>query len=725
MNKKNDISINQLTRALFYETQFRNALVSDAITYFDANLTKNSIENDFFFKDDKGDFISVTKYIDLEVPCSFSDYIENWSRKMILDISKKNIPYIDCLREHLITQFNDGNREFTVNYWIETPDGKKVYLNHIFLLIKNENGDICAFSVIKNYTDIALIDEKTQISQIEKYAYVDPITNGYNYAKFKEQLRKNNTPGVIISVDIHSFKIVNSISGITKGDEVIKKIWNIIFEQLETEHKELAAHINADHFIIYLPIFDRKEIVQRIKNITFALNFISSELDIPVLRPYFGIAFWDKSKRIEYSYSESVIAKKKARDLPDVNYSFFEMQDTQKIVEEKTIVDSFETALARKDFKIFYQPKYSPTTRRLVGAEALIRWQKEDGSLMSPGSFIPIYEQNGMIRILDEYVFRNVCQQQKNWLKEGKSIVPVSVNLSRASLYFKNVVNQYSHIAEEVGIDKKYVPIEITETAAITSNEIKNIAESFFEAGFSIHMDDFGSGYSSLASLNIMHIEALKIDKSLIDYIGNFGGNRLIEHTITLAKELGISVTAEGVETENQVVFLHDIGCDNIQGFFFSKPVPSLDFEKLMEIDSGVQKNPYEDSILQHISTFKRSILKRPLYSFVANLTKNTFSEGIGRNNWQQDMNLSDNNYQNAIEKVTNDFVLPEYKDAFKNIMNRNDLIASYKGLEESRLFEYKQKYQDREVYFRLLIHLFKIPETSDLWLYFNSTEID
>ena len=170
MNKKNDISINQLTRALFYETQFRNALVSDAITYFDANLTKNSIENDFFFKDDKGDFISVTKYIDLEVPCSFSDYIENWSRKMILDISKKNIPYIDCLREHLITQFNDGNREFTVNYWIETPDGKKVYLNHIFLLIKNENGDICAFSVIKNYTDIVLIDEKTQISQIEKYA---------------------------------------------------------------------------------------------------------------------------------------------------------------------------------------------------------------------------------------------------------------------------------------------------------------------------------------------------------------------------------------------------------------------------------------------------------------------------------------------------------------------------------------------------------------------------
>ena len=158
---------------------------------------------------------------------------------------------------------------------------------------------------------------------------------------------------------------------------------------------------------------------------------------------------------------------------------------------------------------------------------------------------------------------------------------PISVNLSRASLYFQSVVERYKKITGEIGIDPKFVPIEITETAAVDNKAIDQLADRFCTAGFPLHIDDFGAGYSSFAALNTMHFDTLKIDKSLIDYIGNYGGDRLLEHTIALAKDLGMHVTAEGVETGEQVSFLQKLNCDSIQGFYYSRPLPLEEFEKI------------------------------------------------------------------------------------------------------------------------------------------------
>lgn len=643
---------------------------------------------------------------------------------MIPATQKENIPYLENLNDHLLDQYKRGAKEFVANYWIETPYGEKAYLNQIFLTYENKNGDICAFSVVKDYTKFATTDEKIRKSQIDRYAYTDRITNSFNYARFKEQLLKYNDDGVIISLDIHSFKSINLICGIQKGDEVIKKIWEVILNQIEVEKKQLATHINADIFIIYLPTLDRQEIIRHIKNTSIALYIASQTLDVPELKPYFGIAFWNKNKDIELSCTESMTARKRARDRKDQNYSFFESQDAKKTIEEKLIVDGFETALAKKDFKIYFQPKYSPTAKRLVGAEALIRWQKENGTVVPPCDFIPIFEKNGMIATLDEYVFRNVCQQQKQWLSEGKNIVPVSVNLSRVSLDSKNVVEQYLNISNEVGIDRKYVPLEITETATVADKNIKIIADKFFEAGFAIHMDDFGSGYSTLASLNTMPIETLKIDKSLIDFIGDFGGNRLIEHTITLAKELGISVTAEGVETKEQVDFLHNAGCDSIQGFYFSKPVPFLDFEELLNSVSSMEKKSREGSVVDYVAKFKGTFLKRPICSFVTNLTKDIFYEEIAQNKWSNAVDFEGDSYQKLVKKIANDFCLPEYKEKYEKIMGRENLISSFCDANETKLFEYKQKYADKIAEFRILLHLFKIPDSEDLWMYFSVIDI-
>ena len=222
-------------------------------------------------------------------------------------------------------------------------------------------------------------------------------------------------------------------------------------------------------------------------------------------------------------------------------------------------------------------------TENIVGAEALVRWQKPDGTLISPGAFIPLFESDGLVVHLDEYVFENVCQFQKERMENKLPMVPISVNLSRASIHFNDVVEHYVDIVNQKQIPFECVPIELTESATLYSEKILEITDQLVKAGFKLHMDDFGSGYSSLVTLNMKCFDTLKIDKSLIDYIGDSNGERLLVHTIALAKELGICVTAEGVESQEQVEFLKNIDCDSIQGFYYSKPLPLTEYEMLLD----------------------------------------------------------------------------------------------------------------------------------------------
>lgn len=723
LNPKLDSSVAKLSRALFYESQFRNAIVSNSLSFYDINVSKDLIENDFFFRDETGNFCSVLEYVGLSAPCKFSAFIQKWKDDIIPEISHKKMPYLDSIQECLINEYHKGQRDYTVQYWAELKNGKKVYIQQKFLLVKNEDDDICALSIVRDVTNSITTEQNEQQRLIEEYAYYDPVTHGYNYIKFKEKINRQTLSGVIVSLDIHSFKVINSICGIAKGDEVIKTIWNCILNRLEPG--ELAAHINADHFIIFTPSFDTEEIIQKIKNLTYELNIISPELETPQLQPYFGVSFWSPGKRVELAYSEAVAAKHKSKEHPSLNYAFFEEKDTKKLVEEKKLTDAFEEAIAKKDFKIWYQPKFSPLTKKLVGAEALVRWEHE-GELLPPGEFIPLFERNGLIKNLDEYIFRNVCQQQKKWENEGIAIVPVSINLSRASLYYKNVVERYKRITQDVGIETKYIPIEITESAAVNNNDIKEIANDFYNNGFSLHMDDFGSGYSSLASLNILHFETLKLDKSLIDYIGNFGGNRLIQHTVSLAKELGIHVTAEGVETETQVTFLNYVGCDSIQGFYYSKPIPASEFVKMLKIsDTESDKAKNINPIDLHIQNFTQNLIKPAIYSMIINLSKNEFWEANGCFDWHKETNFTGNNYDEAVEMLVNNYIVDKYKDAYSSLMNRKKLIENFTGFEETRLFCYTRFYHGIPCKFRLITNTFKTEDSDDIFTYLTISKLD
>lgn len=262
--------------------------------------------------------------------------------------------------------------------------------------------------------------------------------------------------------------------------------------------------------------------------------------------------------------------------------------DIQQLSEDRLMEDIFDDALKNGEFHLWYQPKVDPARGCILGAEALIRWKRPDGTMLSPGKFIPLFEKNGNITTLDEYVFRTVCAQQQKWLQSGYRLYPISVSISRISLYYSNVVDKYREILDSFELDPKYVPLEITESATINNSDISSLIEQFHEAGFTLLLDDFGSGYSSLSSLNVMHFDTVKLDKSLIDYIGDQKGEQLLLHITQLLQSFGMTITAEGVETSDQVEFLRNLHCDDIQGYFFSKPLPINEFEDFARKHTGL-----------------------------------------------------------------------------------------------------------------------------------------
>lgn len=417
--------------------------------------------------------------------------------------------------------------------------------------------------------------------ELMRLAYQDSITKGANYACFKEMLAQKAAPsGYLVAMDLNEFKIINNTCGVEVGDETLRRIWEIFQQGLHRE--ELYARVNADRFILFLDETDKAAAEKRILQLAVRICALPELLNVPRIHPSFGIYRFTGEETLENAYSHAIQAKHLVKGHIDRILAFYDEVDAEQVILNRQMEDAFEEALRRRQFEVWYQPKYSVDGFSLVGAEALIRWRTPDGSYLSPGKFIPLFEKNGMISKLDEYVFAEVCRQQKEWEAEGRKMVPVSVNISRASLYYANIVEKYQNILKEYELDPAFIQLEITESATIDNSNISHLISDFHDAGFWLLLDDFGNGYSSLATLNVMHFDTLKLDKSLIDYIGDKNGETLLYYVTKLAQNLGLLVTAEGVETEEQVTFLQEVECNDIQGYYFSKPLPLGDYEKLL-----------------------------------------------------------------------------------------------------------------------------------------------
>lgn len=441
---------------------------------------------------------------------------------------------------------------------------------------------VIILAVISVSVGVYIYSWRKSKKELMTLAYQDPVTLGDNFVAFKERAKsKKDGVGWLIAMDVTDFKLINSTCGVPKGDEVLRAIWEI-FEN-ETGENELAAHVNADRFILFWMDENQENIKQRLEHVIKKIEEIPERLEIPNLFPVFGIFHTIVLDEIEPLYGNAVLAKHQIKGRRDRHYMFYDELNHESIQENRELEEHFEKAIENEEFEIWYQPKYSAHSRKLVGAEALVRWRRADGTLIPPLKFIPLFERNGNIIRLDEYVFRAVCRQQKEWQKQGQKLLPVSVNISRVSLYYSSVVEKYESMIRSFDLDSKYIQLEITESATIDNNEIFNLLEQFHMAGFKILLDDFGSGYSSLATLNRMHFDTIKLDKSLVDYIGDDNGEKLLNSITKMAQSFGMEITAEGVETVEQLMFLCNLDCDDIQGYYFSRPLPVKEYEECLK----------------------------------------------------------------------------------------------------------------------------------------------
>jgi EAL domain-containing protein (putative c-di-GMP-specific phosphodiesterase class I) len=242
-----------------------------------------------------------------------------------------------------------------------------------------------------------------------------------------------------------------------------------------------------------------------------------------------------------------------------------------------------DTAVENDEFVVYLQPKFDISTEKIKGAEALIRWNYKSREFLSPGRFIPFFEKDGSIGKIDDIVLRKVCAAFAKWRKEGKILYPVSVNLSRDRLYDTNLVKHLTEIVDSYGIYHDLIDFELTESASYDNTEqMIHVLNELRDEGFHISMDDFGTGYSSFSLLTQMPLDTLKIDKSFVDKVGDNIMKKdfsVIRHIISLAKELGFVCLAEGAEKKSQIDELRDLGCDVIQGYYYSKPVSIEQYE--------------------------------------------------------------------------------------------------------------------------------------------------
>lgn len=414
-----------------------------------------------------------------------------------------------------------------------------------------------------------------------RHAYEDPLTKGANYAKFCIDMNQaQGTPGYLVSMDITNFNHINIAAGRSTGDQMISDVWRILTNELQSgEH---AGHVQEDIFSIFFKADDKDVFITRLKKLSACINHRAKELHIVGIHSRYGIYEMRGDENLEEAYSKAQIAREQARIQRKPYYVFYNQMDHERLAQDQQLEERFDESLDNGAFEVWYQPKYSAVSGEVVGSEALVRWRDTDGSLISPGRFIPLFEQNGMIAKLDEYMFRAVCRQQKQWLAKGQKIYPVSINLSRASLYYADIIERYQTMIKEYEMEPAYIQLEITESALEGRSDIRQLLEQFRNMGIRILMDDFGTGYSSLATLNMQCFDTLKLDKSLIDHIGDKNGETLLFYVISMGQKLGLHITAEGVENNAQLEFLRANHCDDIQGFLFAKPMPSAEFEQLL-----------------------------------------------------------------------------------------------------------------------------------------------
>lgn len=477
----------------------------------------------------------------------------------------------------LFIKRDDDFREVTCR--LNEIDGKITWYRICIQFIRNEEGEVIrVIGTLKN------VDEETKSHEILKYrSEYDLLTGIPNVNRFYIDaghlvMDDQETTHAIISFDIDKFKLINDLFGMDTGDKVLKHVAGVLKEVLPED--ALYCRVHSDVFFICVAYEKRGDLIKLVEKIRKNIYRNKYSFDINTT---FGIYLVkDVSIPINLMCDRATLAERTVKGNAMKFCAFYDEQYRNEMLKIKEIEQDMNVAISDKQFVMYLQPKYSLETGEICGAEVLSRWQHPVKGLIQPMEFIPLFEHNGFILKLDEYMWEEACRTLADWKARGKEPIPLSVNISRYHIKNNDLVSVWKRLIKKYDILTSYLTLEITETFFYDSPDLQEVLLKLQKMGFRLEMDDFGAGYSSLNMIRQMPVDTIKIDKEFLDKrLTTEKGKIVIRHTIAMAKDLKLSVVAEGVETKEHVDFLKSSACDIAQGYYFAKPMPLAEFNRM------------------------------------------------------------------------------------------------------------------------------------------------
>ncbi len=539
----------------------------------------NAIQN---FEYDDLSIVSVTTLMD-----RFSFMVRGDSNPALISILNKYIQSLSSLETNsLLSKYTVRTNESVI---------ERFFRENAFILLIT----LAIFFVLwVSASCFAIISLKKGNKKIWKQTYIDPVTNLPNVVKLKEDLhelllKRDGKRYYIYQCDVSKFKLINELYGIDEGNVVLRVINEGLCNAINKIHQEtgnrcLVGRKDRDTFVVVIgcghDVMKKGTLIEEYLPVFY--NYINEHLNHE-LHFYVGKYLISENdndvnyiiERINYAHNHA----KKIGAL-DVAQSYDENLKKMSLI-QREIENKMHRALHDNEFTAYIQPKYCLKTNTIIGAEALVRWLNDDGTVaMYPNDFIPLFEQNGFIVDVDFYILTVVCKLLQSWYTQGIPLIPISVNFSRQHLKNNSFVEELCAIVDDFGFPKKFIEIELTESSILETSPLvfETVLADLKKAGFLFSMDDFGSGYSSLGLLKDFFVDTIKIDRSF--FVVNKSkerANLILEHVINMADSLNIHTVAEGIEEKHDVDFLRKIGCETVQGYYFSKPLTIHDFENL------------------------------------------------------------------------------------------------------------------------------------------------
>ena len=455
-----------------------------------------------------------------------------------------------------------------------------MYSKKLRLLYECELKDEIAKDIISDDAD------RFDKALLYKMSFTEPITGHYNWNHLVAFLEIPTDSGIsdytFVHFDIKEFRVINEVYGHNTANRVLR---NVVKAMNEADFVYASARCHNDNFAMMIKDMPEDETVRVLEDFFESISRLPED---PAYRIYYRCGVVPMQRTI-LSGNRVADAAKMAQALGVTPNKTEVTIYTDKMHDDITwgnIIKAYvDTAIAEDEFRVYLQPKFDINREVIEGAEALIRWDYKGKGLLSPGRFVPFFERDGSIGKIDDIVLEKVCKALAQWKAEGKPLYPVSVNLSRKRLYDPNLIEHLVGIIDSHGVDHGLIDFELTESATYDNKvHMLRVLEDLRERGFKISMDDFGTGYSSLSLLTEMPLDTLKIDKSFVDKLGTDNEREqdivVIRLIIALAKDLGFVCLAEGAERKEQVDRLRELGCEVIQGYYYSKPISMDEFEE-------------------------------------------------------------------------------------------------------------------------------------------------